>query len=133
MPDGECTRVVMFDRPSVDTISTEKMVSQKAASGVRVSIWYAEGLTDIPSAYRGGRFREACWLVGRVIRRLQAELWGINLSQPVDTFSGRGHHQEEQGEDMGRNTISYISQDDCGRGSRGTRHAGRYPRVTRDR
>ena len=36
--DGECTRVVTFERPSGDVMSIEKMVSQKSVSDIQVSM-----------------------------------------------------------------------------------------------
>lgn len=36
--DGECTRATIFERPSADVISIEKIASQKRASESEVSI-----------------------------------------------------------------------------------------------
>jgi hypothetical protein len=36
--DGECMRVEMFERPSADAISIEKMASQKSASEAWMSV-----------------------------------------------------------------------------------------------
>ena len=39
MLDGDSTRAATFEKPSVDVISTERMVCQKYVSGIQVSAY----------------------------------------------------------------------------------------------
>jgi len=57
-------------------------------------------------ACQKGRFRRACWFVGRGVRYLQVGLWGIHPSRPVNTLSGRDPDKKNGGRTWERETIS---------------------------
>ena len=72
--------MTIFERPSADVTSVEKMASQKSGSNIRLgecSSTISKGM----GACQEGRFRRACRLVRRGLSHLQVRLWELPPSR----------------------------------------------------